>query len=71
MLSAHQQVAVRRAFPAARIEGRAIRLGRWTTVYTRDGLDLPTTSGPGGRFVDGCDEAMTMWRALVYVLERR
>lgn len=68
MLSAHRQVAVRRAFPSARIDGRVIRLGRWIIVYTGEGLDLPTTVGPGGRVVDGCDEAMTMWRELVDVL---
>ena len=71
MLSAHQRVAVRRAFPEARIDGRVIRLGRWTMVYTDDRLDLPTTSGPGGRFVDGCDEAMTIWGALADVLRER
>lgn len=71
MLSAHQRVAVRRAFPGARIDGRLIRLGGWTMVYTDEGLDLPTTVGPGGRFVDGCDEAMSIWMELVDVLGAR
>jgi hypothetical protein len=71
MLSAHQQVAVRRAFRDARIDGPVIRLGRWAMVYSDGRLDLPTTSGPGGRSVDGCDEAMTMWMELVDVLRGR
>jgi len=71
MLSAHQQVAVRHTFPAAQIDGPVIRLGRWSMVYTDDRLDLPTTAGPGGRFVDGCDEAMTVWMMLVDVLSGR
>jgi hypothetical protein len=70
MLSAHQQVAVRHAFRDARIDGPVIRLGRWNMVYTDSRLDLPTTSGPGGRFVDGCDEAMIMWMKLIDVLGR-
>jgi hypothetical protein len=71
MLSAHQQVAVRRAFPDAWIDGRVIRLGRWCMVYTEERLGLPTTAGPGGRSVDGCDEAMTVWMMLVDVLSGR
>ncbi len=53
------------------IDGPVIRLGRWTMVYTDGRLDLPTTSGPGGRSVDGCDEAMTIWLTLVDVLSGR
>jgi hypothetical protein len=71
MLSAHQRVTVRRAFPEARIDGRVIRLGRWSMVHTDDGLELPTTSGPGGRSIDGSDEAMTLWLTLVDVLSGR
>jgi hypothetical protein len=71
MLSAHQQIAIRRAFRDARIDGPVIRLGRWTMVYSDCRLDLPATSGPGGRFVDGCDEAMTIWGALADVLRGR
>jgi hypothetical protein len=71
MLSAHQQVAVRRAFPDAQINGPIIRLGRWAMVYADDRLDLPTTSGPCGRYVDGCDEAMSMWMTLAEALGER
>ena len=71
MLSAHQQVALRRTFPEARIDGRVIGLGRWSMVYTDDRLDLPTTAGPGGRSIDGSDEAMTLWLTRVDVLSGR
>ena len=71
MLSAHQQVAVRRSFPDAQIDGPVIRLGRWAMVYADNRLDLPTTSGPGGRYVDGSDEAMSMWMTLAEALGGR
>lgn len=63
----HQQVAVRRFQPHALTDGSSGSVDvPW--FYTGVGLDLPTAAGPGGRIVDGCDEAMTLWSELVDVL---
>ena len=68
MFSAHQAIAVRRAFPGARIDGPVIRIGRWSIVYANGRLNLPMTPGASGWHVDGCDEAMATWTTLVEVL---
>ena len=66
--SAHQVVAIRRAFPDARVDGQVVRIGRWTFFCAHGRLDLPRAWGGGGWHVDGSDDAMIAWTRLTEVL---
>ena len=68
MLSAHQVVAIRRAFPDAWVDGQVVRIGRWTFLCAHGRLDLPRAWGGGGWHVDGSDDAMIVWTRLTEVL---
>jgi hypothetical protein len=69
MLTAHQRIAVLRAFPQAKIDGHRIRIGRWTFAVRGGRPGLPETEGPfGRRYFDGADEAMTLWSRLCEML---
>jgi hypothetical protein len=45
VLTAHQTLAIRRAYPEARVDGPVIRVGRWTMILLGERLDLPITKG--------------------------
>jgi hypothetical protein len=69
MLTAHQRVAVLRAFPQATIDDHRIRIGRWTFAVRGGRPSLPEAEGPfGRRYFDGADEAMTLWSRLCEML---
>jgi hypothetical protein len=69
MLTAHQRIAVLRAFPQAKIDDHRIRIGRWTFAVRGGRPSLPEAEGPfGRRYFDGADEAMTLWSRLCEVL---
>jgi hypothetical protein len=69
MLTAHQRIAIRLAFPAAEFEtdqwnNAVIRVGVWRMSWEPGRLDLPRRSG----FVDCSDEAMETWTRLCDIL---
>jgi hypothetical protein len=70
MLTAHQRLAVLRAFPHAKVDDHEIvRIGRWTFAIRGGRPGLPEAEGPlGRRYFDGADEAMEIWSRLCEVL---
>jgi hypothetical protein len=48
MLSAHQVVAIRRAYPEAQLDEQVARIGRWTFHCAHGRFDLPLAKGGGG-----------------------
>jgi hypothetical protein len=69
MLTAHQRIAVLRAFPHAKVDGRKICIDRWTFAIRNGRPGLPEAEGPlGRRYFDGQDEAMELWSRVCEVL---
>ena len=67
-LTAHQIVAVRRAFPGAQIDGDMIQVGIWHMQLADGQLTLPSARRPDDTHIDGSDEAMAIWTRLREVL---
>ncbi|MCB1353005.1 MAG: hypothetical protein KDK03_09730 [Rhodobacteraceae bacterium] len=67
-LSAHQAIAVRRAFPGAEIKGDQILVGIWRMQLIGDQLTLPTARRPDDPHLNASDEAMESWTRLREVL---
>lgn len=68
MLTAHQSLAIRRAFPGAQVDSNLIRIGNWRMQFIDGQLTLPSVRRPDDSHFDGSDAAMEVWTRLREVL---
>jgi hypothetical protein len=67
-LSAHQAIAVRRAYPGAEIKGDQIRVGIWRMESIGDQVTPPSGRRPDDPHLDASDAAMEIRTRLREVL---
>lgn len=68
MLTAHQSLAILRAFHGAQIDGSLIRIGIWCMQFIDGQLTLPSAGRPDDSHFDGSDAALEVWTRLREVL---